>query len=207
MMLIVLSRNWWALALRGLFAVLFGIMAFAWPGITLGALVLLYGAYALADGVFAIVAAVTGTPRSLPWWALLAEGVAGIAVGVLTFVWPVITGLVLLYLIAAWAVVTGVFEIVTAVRLRKEIRGEWLMALSGVLSILFGLALAVFPGAGALAVVWLIGAYAITFGVLLMILGFQLRAVLQCEPIQTLMASRPMEPAAAAGGHATNTAR
>src|SRR5512135_2913380 len=103
MMVIVLARNWWALALRGLFAVLFGIMAFAWPGITLGALVLLFGAYALVDGVFASAAALVGRPRGMPWWAMLVEGLAGIAVGVLTFAWPGITALVLLYLIAAWA--------------------------------------------------------------------------------------------------------
>ena len=147
-MVIVLARNWWTLALRGLFAVLFGIMAFAWPGITLGALVLLYGAYAFADGVLAIAAALVGRTVGVPWWALLIEGLAGIGVGIITLLWPGITALVLLYLIAFWAVVTGVFEIVAAIRLRKEIRGEWLLALSGVLSVLFGVALIVSPGAG-----------------------------------------------------------
>ena len=156
--MMILARNWWALALRGLVAVLFGIMAFAWPGITLGALVLLYGAYVLVDGVFAVAAAISGRPGGMPWWALLMEGLAGIAVGIMTFAWPGITALVLLYLIAAWAIVTGIFEIVTAIHLRREVRGEWMLALSGVLSILFGLALVVNPGAGALAVVWLIGA-------------------------------------------------
>jgi uncharacterized membrane protein HdeD (DUF308 family) len=173
-MVIVLARNWWALVLRGLFAVLFGIMALAWPGITLGALVLLYGAYALADGVFAIAAVMAGRTGGRPWWSLLVEGLVGIAVGIMTFAWPGITALVLLYLIAAWAFVTGIFEIVAAIRLREEIRGEWLLALSGILSILFGLALVVYPGAGALAVVWLIGAYAIAFGALLIALGFRL---------------------------------
>src|SRR4051794_34974783 len=142
-MVMILARNWWALALRGLFAVLFGIAAFAWPGITLGALVLLYGAYAFVDGVFAIAAALAGRTEGLPWWALLLEGVFGIAAGVIAFAWPGITALALLFLISAWAVVTGVFEIVAAVRLRKEIRGEWLLALSGVLSVLFGVALVV----------------------------------------------------------------
>ncbi len=179
MMVIVLARNWWALALRGLFAVLLGIMAFAWPGITLGALVLLYGAFVLADGIFAIVAALVGRTQSMPWWALLLEGVTGIAVGLLTFFWPGITALVLLYLIASWALVTGAFEIAAAIRLRKEVHGEWLLALSGVLSILFGLALVVNPGAGALAVIWLIGAYAIASGVLLIVLGFKLRSWLR----------------------------
>src|SRR5512135_3769825 len=166
-MVIVLARNWWALVLRGLFAVLFGIMALAWPGITLGALVLLYGAYALADGVFAIAAVMAGRTGGRPWWSLLVEGLVGIAVGIMTFAWPGITALVLLYLIAAWAFVTGIFEIVAAIRLREEIRGEWLLALSGILSILFGLALVVYPGAGALAVIWVIGAYAIASGVLM----------------------------------------
>jgi uncharacterized membrane protein HdeD (DUF308 family) len=158
-------------------AVLFGVAAFAWPGITLGALVLLYGAYALVDGAFAVAAAMIGRTGGIPWWAMLAEGLIGIAIGAITFAWPGITALVLLYLISAWAVVTGVFEIVAAVRLRKEIRGEWLLALSGVLSIVFGLALVANPGAGALAVVWLIGAYAIFFGALLIALGVQLRGL------------------------------
>jgi uncharacterized membrane protein HdeD (DUF308 family) len=174
-MVVVLARNWWALALRGVAAVLFGIMAFAWPGMTLGVLVLLYGAYALVDGVLAIIAAVAGRTSGMPWWALLLEGVLGITVGILTFAWPGITALVLLYLIAAWAVATGVFEVVAAIRLRREIRGEWLLALSGIISVLFGIALVINPVGGALAVVWLIGAYAIAFGVLLIALGFRLR--------------------------------
>ena len=174
-MVVVLARNWWALALRGLAAVLFGIMAFAWPGMTLGVLVLLYGAYALVDGVLAIIAAVAGRTSGMPWWALLLEGVMGVTIGILTFAWPGITALVLLYLIAAWAVVTGALEIAAAIRLRKEIRGEWLLALSGIISVLFGIALVINPVGGALAVVWLIGAYAIAFGVLLIALGFRLR--------------------------------
>jgi uncharacterized membrane protein HdeD (DUF308 family) len=177
MMVIVLVRNWWALALRGLLAVLFGILAIAWPGIALGALVLLFGAYALVDGVLSIAAAVVGRTSGMPWWALLLEGVLGIATGIVTFAWPGITGIVLLYLIAAWAIFTGILEIVAAIQLRKEIQGEWLLALSGVLSVVFGLLLVARPGAGAVAVAWLIGAYAIVFGVLLMTLGFRLRSL------------------------------
>jgi uncharacterized membrane protein HdeD (DUF308 family) len=194
-MVIVLARNWWALALRGLFAILFGIAAFAWPGITLGALVLLYGAYALVDGVFAIAAAVVGRTDGMPWWALVLEGVAGIAVGIMTFAWPGITALVLLYLIAAWAVVTGIFEIVAAVRLRKEIQGEWLLALSGILSVLFGFALVFNPLAGALAVVWLIGAYAIAFGILMIALAFRLRS--WARQASSKVTPPSMEPTAA----------
>jgi uncharacterized membrane protein HdeD (DUF308 family) len=175
MMMSVLVRNWWALALRGVFAVLFGVMAFAWPGITLGAMVLLYGAYALVDGVFAIAAAVTGRTHGLPVWALVVEGIAGIVIGVMTFAWPGITALVLLCLVAAWAIVTGVMEIVAAIQLRKEIRGEWLLALSGVLSIILGILLVARPTVGLLWIVWMTGAYAIVFGSLLIALGFRLR--------------------------------
>jgi uncharacterized membrane protein HdeD (DUF308 family) len=177
----VLARNWWALVLRGFFDVLFGIAAFVWPGITLAVLVLLYGAFALVDGSFAIAAVLVGRTRGMPSWALLVEGLAGIAVGAITFFWPGITQLALLFMIAAWAVVTGLFEIVAAVRLRKEIRGEWLLALSGVLSVAVGVALVVNPGAGLLAISWMIGTYAIIFGVLFIVLGFRLRSWLRRE--------------------------
>lgn len=177
-MVSTLARNWWALALRGLSAVIFGLLAFAWPGITLGVLVLFYGAFALIDGLLAIAAAIFGREGSnLPWWALLLEGMLGIGAGLLTFAWPGITALVLLYLIAAWAIVTGIFEIIAAIRLRKEIEGELWLALSGVLSIVFGVLLMAQPGTGALAVVWLIGAYALIFGVFLLALAFRLKGV------------------------------
>jgi uncharacterized membrane protein HdeD (DUF308 family) len=179
MLMIILAGNWWALALRGLLAVLFGITAFVMPGLTLAALVLLYGAYALVDGVFAVVASLAGRTFGTPWWAMLIRGLLGIAVGIVTFVWPGITELALLYIIAAWAVVTGGFEIAAAIRLRKEIRGEWLLVLSGAISVLFGLALMVYPAAGALAIVWLLGSYAIIFGVLLLVLGLRLRSLSQ----------------------------
>jgi uncharacterized membrane protein HdeD (DUF308 family) len=182
--MIVLAGNWWAFALRGLFAVIFGIAAFAMPGLTLAVLVLLYGAYALVDGIFAIASAVAGRTYGSPWWAMLIRGLLGIAIGIMTFAWPGITELALLYIIAAWAVVTGGFEIAAAIRLRKEIQGEWLLILSGALSVLFGLAIMVFPAAGALAIAWLIGSYAILFGVLLLVLGFRLRTLaLQGSPV------------------------
>jgi len=173
----VLARSWWALALRGVAAVLFGILAFAWPGITLASLILLYGAFALVGGIFSIAAAIAGRPQGgQPWWALLIDGLLGIAVGIVAFAWPGITALALLYLIAFWAVFTGVLQVIAAVQLRKEIQGEWLLALSGILSVLFGVALVVRPMAGALAVIWLIGAYSIAFGVLMIVLGFRLRS-------------------------------
>ena len=175
-MVTTLARNWGVLALRGLCAIIFGILAFAWPGITLKVLVLLYGAYALVEGILSIIAAVSKREGSgLPWWALLLEGLLGIAAGIVTFAWPKITALFLLFLIAAWAIVTGIFAIIAAIRLRKEIQGEFWLALSGVLSIVFGVLLFVRPGAGALAVVWLIGSYAIIFGILLLFLAFRLK--------------------------------
>ena len=158
-------------------AILFGLAALIWPGLTLTALVLLFGAYTLVDGVFAVVAALARAGRERRWWVLLLEGPLGIAAGVVTLAWPGITGLVLLLFIAAWAVITGVVEIVAAIRLRREIEGEFLLGLSGVLSVLFGLLLIVRPGAGAVAVAWLIGIYAILFGALLLALAFRLRGL------------------------------
>lgn len=170
-----LSRNWWALALRGVAAVLFGLAALFLPGITLTALILLFGAYALVDGAFAIVAAVRESGRRGRWWLLLVEGVFGVVVGVLTLVWPGLTALVLLYFIAAWAVVTGILEIVGAVRLRRDIEGEWALVLGGMVSVIFGLILAFLPGVGLLSLVWLIGIYAMVFGVSLLVLAFRVR--------------------------------
>ncbi len=176
-MLRTLARNWWAVVLRGVCAVLFGVGAFAWPGITLAVLVLMYGAYALADGVLAVVWALTRRqPGAFPWGVLL-SGLAGIAVGVIAFGRPGLTALLLLYLIAGWAIVRGLFEVVAAIALRKEIEHEWLLAASGVLSILFGVFLVVSPGAGALAVLWVIGAFAIVLGILMIALGLRLRAL------------------------------
>jgi uncharacterized membrane protein HdeD (DUF308 family) len=178
-MVTLLVRNWWAVALRGLAGVLFGLTCFLWPGLTLTVLVLLFGAYALVDGLLAVVAAVYAATQHERWGAILVEGIAGIAAGLVTFFRPGITALVLLYLIAAWAIVTGVFEIVAAVRLRKEIEGEWMLALSGVASVVLGALLIFHPGAGALGILWLIGSYAIVFGILLIALGFRLRGLAQ----------------------------
>lgn len=174
-MVTTFAPRWWAIALRGVFAVLFGISAFVWPGLTLAVLVLLFGTYALLDGIFTIAGAVVQARNRMTWWPSLLEGIAGIVLGVLTILWPGITGLVLLYFIAAWAIITGVLEIAAAFRLRKLIQGELFLGLSGLASIIFGLLMLFFPGAGALAVAWIIGTYALIFGVLLIILGFRLR--------------------------------
>jgi len=173
----LMTQNWWAIALRGLVAVLFGIAAFVWPGITLWALVAIFGAYALVDGIFAVIEAFRRDVVGERWWALLFEGFVGIAIGILTFAWPRLTAMGLLYLIAFWAIVTGVFEVITAIRLRHEIRGEWMMALIGVLSVAFGFLLVAFPLTGALSVVLIIGAYAVAIGALMIALGFKLRSL------------------------------
>lgn len=171
----VLAENWWLLLLRGIAAVVFGLLAFIWPGLTLLTLVILFGVYALFDGFVALIAAVKGRHKSTPMWWLIVAGLVSVAAGILTFMYPQITGLVLVTFIGAWALVRGLFEIVGAVRLRKEISGEWLLIAAGMLSVLFGIAILVNPGAGALALVWLIGAYAIALGLPLIWLAFRVR--------------------------------
>jgi uncharacterized membrane protein HdeD (DUF308 family) len=169
-----LARNWWKFLLRGGAAILFGVLAFIWPGATLLALVLLWGAYALVDGVLALWAAVTGAGAAPRWW-LAVVGVAGVAAGLITFFWPGVASLALLMVIAAWAIVTGVMQIIGAVRLRKEIEGEWLLALSGILSIVFGLLIVSQPAVGAVALVWMLGAIAIAIGATYVALAFRLK--------------------------------
>ena len=172
---IILAKNWWSLLLRGIAAILFAGIAVISPGITVGALVLLFGAYALADGVLCIIGAVRAAQAHERWLVLVLEGFAGIATSVLTMIWPIVTLLVLIFLIAAWALVTGILEIVAAVRLKKLIRGEWLLALSGVASVVLAVLLVAMPLTGALALALWMGAYAFVFGVLLIALAFRLR--------------------------------
>jgi uncharacterized membrane protein HdeD (DUF308 family) len=169
-----LAKNWWLLLLRGIAAIIFGLLAFAWPGLTLLTLILFYGAFALVDGVLAIVAAITGGAPAPRWW-LAIVGLLGIAVGLLTFLMPGVSALVLLFFIAGWAIATGVLEIIGAIQLRKEIDNEWMLILSGVLSVLFGVCMMLAPGAGALALVWVIGIYSMVLGVMFVVLAFRLK--------------------------------
>ncbi len=166
------AKNWWVLLLRGIFAVFFGIMAFTNSALTLTTLVLLYGVYALVDGFTALW--VGGSTRS--WW-LFFGGILSLAAGIYTFIYPGITTIVLLYLIAAWAIVRGFFEVVTAIQLRREISNEWALLLGAILSIIFGVLLFSNMAAGALAMVWAIGAYAFAFGLMMIILAFRLRGL------------------------------
>jgi uncharacterized membrane protein HdeD (DUF308 family) len=169
-MLEYLSRHWWTLVVRGVVAVLFGLAALIWPDVTLRVLVWLFGFYAVVDGLLALAALIVGgrLASGRRGWLVL-EGV------VFAFLWPGITAVVLLYLIAAWMLVTGLLEVAAAIVLRRELRGEWLLALAGILSVLIGIYLAVRPGEGAIAIVWAIGLYAIVFGVALALLGVRLR--------------------------------
>ena len=173
-MAVLVARHWWSFVIRGVLAIIFGILAFLMPGPTFFGLVLLFGAYSIAEGLFNIVAATSARVGRDRWWALL-QGVISIAAGIITFLLPAVAAVALLIVIAAWAIVIGVLEIVGAVRLRREIHGEWLLGLSGVLSIIFGLLLLARPAVGALAMVWWIGAYAIVFGALLIAAGLRLR--------------------------------
>jgi uncharacterized membrane protein HdeD (DUF308 family) len=171
-----LARNWWVLLLRGIAGIIFGVLTFVRPEISLAALVLLFGAYSLADGVLLLINGIRESRTNERWWVLVLEGIIGIGAAAVTVLWPGITALALLYVIAAWALVTGVLEIVAAIRLRKVIEGEWLLALAGIASVILGVLLFLFPGPGALAVTIWIGAYALVSGVLLSILAFRLRS-------------------------------
>jgi len=166
------------LLLRGVVSILFGIAAFVWPGLTVLALTLLYGAFAMADGILSLGAALRGTgDRSIPTWWLVVIGLLGIAAGAVAFLWPGLTAFALVIMIGAWAVTMGVLEIIGAIWLRHEIEDEWLLIAAGILSVLFGAAILLKPGAGALALAWAIGAYAILSGILLVAFSLRLKRV------------------------------
>lgn len=174
-----LARNWWVVLLRGIAGIVFGLATFFAPDISLTVLVLLFGAYAFVDGLLTLVSAIRRRGRTDRWWVLLLQGLAGIAVGIAAAVWPDITALALVYLIAAWALVTGGLEIAAAIRLRKVMTREWWLALAGIASVALGIILILFPGPGALALVLWIGAFALIYGVLLTVLALRLRSWLK----------------------------
>jgi uncharacterized membrane protein HdeD (DUF308 family) len=177
MMIEALKRHWWVPVVRGIAGIVFGIVAFVYPGLALATLVLLFGAWVLVDGVFRIVGATAGREGDPDWGFHLVIGILGIIVGVLTFRSPGITALALVIYIAAWALMVGVAEIALAVKLRREIKGEWFLILMGLISILFAVLLLWNPVAGADVLIWLIAWYAVVFGVLAMIFGFRLRTL------------------------------
>lgn len=169
-------RYWWMLLIRGIVAVLFGLAAILLTGLTALVLVYLFGAFAFLDGIVAVVVSLQERAIVPRWWVLLIEGIVGILIGVLTFFSPIVTALILLYLIATWAILTGILEIAAAFSMRRALGLEWTLAIAGILSILLGILLAFQPVSGILAVVWIIGIYAIVFGVLLIIRSFQFRS-------------------------------
>jgi uncharacterized membrane protein HdeD (DUF308 family) len=170
-----LSLNWTALAIRGVVAIAFGVIAFLLPGVTLGVLILLFAAYAIVDGVSALITGLRHPTSKRPDWLLVAGGVAGIVVGLIAIFLPGITALFLVSLIGAWAIITGIAQIAIAWQLRKEIQGELVLALNGVVSVIFGLYLWLFPGLGAISLVWLIALFAVASGVMLLLLAFRMR--------------------------------
>jgi uncharacterized membrane protein HdeD (DUF308 family) len=169
----VFARNWWLLALRGVAAILFGVLAFMWPGITLLGLVLLFGGYALANGILSLALAFKSRRQR---WSLIFGGIISIITALITFFLPGITALGLVLLIAAFAIANGITEIAAAIRLRKVITNEWLLVLAGILSIIFGILLFLMPGAGALVLVFWIGAWMIAIGILLLVFAFRVRS-------------------------------
>jgi uncharacterized membrane protein HdeD (DUF308 family) len=176
-MLEAMSRNWWALLIRGIAAIIFGIaILFTWPGLVISTMVLVFAAYVFVDGIFAIISGIQhrDQPR---WWAMVLEGVIGILAGIAAFLFPGAAVLTLLYIIAFWAVVTGVLEIISAIQLRKEIDNEWWMILSGIGSIIFGVLLVLFPLSSIVTLLWLFGIIAIAFGVFTVILAFRVRGM------------------------------
>jgi uncharacterized membrane protein HdeD (DUF308 family) len=168
-----ISRSWWLLLVRGLLAIIFGVLALIWPGITLLALVIFFGAYALVSGLFALFAGFRHGTRPRTW--LIVSGIIGILAGIVTVVWPGITSLALLYLVAFWAVFTGVAEIVAGIHLRKIIENEWMFIVGGILSVIFGVLLLLWPGAGMLSLVWLIGVFAVLYGIAMVALSLRVK--------------------------------
>jgi len=171
----VYGKYWWVMSLRGFCAVLFGIGALAWPGIALTVLIIFFGAYALVDGAFAMGAAIKAARAHREWWIFMLEGVSGLVIGTITFFMPEVTAITLLYIIVAWAIITGILELFASFSVPWSMVNKILLGFSGILSVLIGVLLFLFPAGGILTLVWLVAAYALAFGFVLIILGFQMR--------------------------------
>ncbi len=177
-MLGLVARDWWVFAIRGIAAIVFGVLAFIWPETTLTALVILFGAYVLVDGVSLLIALAQGDALARRHsWAVAIMGVLGIVAGIATFIWPSVTAMSLLYLVALWAIAMGTFQVVAAIQLRRELDNELLMALGGIASIVFGVLLVVFPSEGLISLVWLVGAWSVVFGASSLGLAYRLHEV------------------------------
>ena len=177
-MLGLVTGQWWVFAIRGIAAIVLGILAFISPAVTLSVLVLMFGAYVLVDGIALLVALVRGDEAARSHgWAVAIMGVLGIVAGIATFLWPGLTALSLLYLVSLWAIAMGIFQIIAAIQLRREIDGEFWMVLGGIASIIFGAFLVAFPGEGLLSLVWLVGIWSVVFGVSSLGLAYRLHKV------------------------------
>ncbi|MGV9303373.1 MULTISPECIES: HdeD family acid-resistance protein [unclassified Nonomuraea] len=170
-----LASTWWLILIRGICAVIFGILAIIWPGMTVLVLVIFFGAYALVNGIFSLISAFRHNVESRAW--LILSGVLGILAGIVTFVWPGVTTLALLYIIAFWAIFTGIAEVIAGIRLRKLIDNEWMLIIGGLLSVVFGVLLLIWPASGAVALTWLIGAFAIIYGIAIIILSVKVKSL------------------------------
>ncbi|MDT1060557.1 HdeD family acid-resistance protein [Paracoccus sp. CPCC 101403] len=171
----MMAANWWMVLLRGIAAVLFGIIALAWPGLTVYVLLLTFGAYAVFDGILALVTGYQRRKTDERWWAWGLEGLLSIAIGLMALFWTEATALAFIIWMAIWGVIAGVFRIVAAIRLRHEIDGEWALVLSGVLLVMWGLLMAMLPAAGLLSIAWLLGIFAVLIGITLIALSLRLR--------------------------------
>jgi uncharacterized membrane protein HdeD (DUF308 family) len=194
-------RSWWVPALRGVFGILFGVLALMWPGLTLLTLVALFAAYALLGGIASVIGAIGYRRVDDDWWLPLLLGLVSIGAAIVAVVNPVLTTLVLIMVIAANALVTGVLDIVAAVRLRRELRGEWLLALSGIASVVFGALVFMYPLAGAIALVWMVSVYAIVTGLLLLALAVRVRAHVTRPGAAPAVERRVMPDRRMAGAH------
>ncbi len=177
MLIETLKRHWWVPVIRGIAAILFGVIAFVYPGLTVAVLVLLFGAWVLVDGIFRVIGAIGHRASDKEWGFDLIIGIVGIIIGLLTFHAPQITALALIIYIAAWALMIGATEIALAIKLRREIKGEWFLILMGLVSIVFAVMLLWNPAVGAAALIWIMAWYAVILGVLGIIFGFRLRSL------------------------------
>lgn len=173
----VMADNWWVPLLRGIAAVLFGLMALIWPGLTVYALLIVFGAYAIFDGIMSIIIGFQRKTEDDRWWSWALDGFLSIVIGLMALFWPEATALAFVIWMAAWAVVAGIFRIVAAIRLRAEIEGEWALGLSGLLMVIWGVLMAMIPAAGLLSIAWLIGLFALLIGVVMIVLAFRLRGI------------------------------
>jgi uncharacterized membrane protein HdeD (DUF308 family) len=170
-----LTYNWWTVALRGVLTIVVGLIAFFFPGVTLAFVIALFGVFALFEGAFLIISGIRNRRENRRWWALIIQGIISVGAGILAFMAPLATAVALLYLMAFWAIASGLVEIIVAIRLRKEMEGEWMLVVDGILTVLFGVALVAVPAAGLLVWMWMIGGFKLASGLLLLVLAFRLK--------------------------------